>query len=107
MFRSDAATASLLTQLVVMQISASLGFRLDSIDVKGAYLSGDKMDRQVILHQPVGGLPGVPRGRLLRCNVGCYGISDAARRWWLSLRKKALSCGFVQSKHEPSLFMLY
>lgn len=107
MFRADAPTSALVSHNVLAQLTASLGHELESIDVKGAYLSGEDLDREVILGQPKGGLAGVEDGVLLRAVKGLYGLSDAARKWWLELRSVLLDVGYEQNRHEPSLFGKY
>ena len=77
---------------------------MESLDVKGAYLSGEDLNREVIMAQPKGGLPGVEPGLLMRARKGIYGLVDAARQWWLKLRSVLLAAGYVQTTHEPSLF---
>ena len=84
-FRPNEATSSLMAQNTLCQVCASHGMSLESLDVKGAYLSRNGLERLVVLKQPPGGLPGVPEGRLLRARKAVYGMIEAARMWWLEL----------------------
>ena len=47
MFRSDAPTSSLMAQYALCQTCASLNMSLESLDVKGAYLSGNELAGRV------------------------------------------------------------
>ena len=77
-----------------------------SLDAKNAYLQGEKIERDLFMQLPAGGIPGVPAGSVLKANVPIYGTGDACRGWWLTLRKSALECEWVESVLEPALFYL-
>ena len=113
-FRWDAPTGSLLAQHVVLSWAASGGGgpkgprrQLRKKDARNAYLQGDHIERELYMRLPAGGIPGAAPGSLLRARVPIYGTGDAARGFWLKVRKTLLQCGWVQSQLEPALFLFW
>ena len=61
--------------------AASKGWRIGSLDIKSAFLQGQKIERDVYLK------PRAPReagtDKLWKLNKTVYGLGDASRRWYL------------------------
>ena len=73
----------------------------NTIDIKAAFLQGNKLDRDVHLKPPV---EVESDGKLWKLDKCLYGLSDASRVWYFSVRDELLKCGCIQSKADLSLF---
>ena len=72
--------------------------------VSGAFLYGD-LEEEIYMRPP----PGLeePDGRVWRLIKSLYGLKQARRVWGKALHKVLLKEGFVQSKIEPTLYVLH
>ena len=105
--RTDAPTLSEAGTHLVFQRSASWKSDLFQGDVSQAFLNGMNLGRDIYLHLPREGLPGVPPGSVLKVNTSVYGMADAPRAWWLKFKSILEDLGWVESKLERALFYLY
>ena len=103
-YRRDAPTASRLAESLVLCLIAVFGFVMACGDIKNAYFKGQKLDRDVWLEQPRGGLPGLHPRQLIRAIQGIYGFAEAARLFWLAFMTAFVDDGWRQSKLEAALF---
>ena len=79
-FRTDSPTCSRIRIRFALTIISSFSWRLNSIDVKTAFLQGKEMERTVCLKDPpkrlrqtkFGGLRSVFMGRLMQVDIGIY-----------------------------------
>ena len=83
--RSDSPTPGRLSRQLILQISASRGFRLRKGDVKTAFLSGD---REVARRDVYAAPPQELRDKLqireqvLKLETAVCGLRNAQRAWW-------------------------
>jgi hypothetical protein len=105
-YRRDAPTASRMAEAMLLALAAIFGMTLALGDVKNAYFNGRRLQREVYLEQPRGGLPGLRPGQLLKAKKAIYGFAEAARLFWLALLESFVSSGWVQSLLEPALFTM-
>ena len=105
-FRRDAPTASQIAQHLILWLSVSNDWTLESGDIESAYFQGYDMKRKAYIIPPKGGIPGVPEGSLLQALKPIYGFTDAGRNLWLRLLDELKDIGFVPSVFEPALFFL-
>ena len=68
--------------------------------MKSAYLQGKPIERDVFLRPP----PEFDEGLLWQLNKTVYGLTDAARQWYLRLREELLGLGMSISPLDPALF---
>ena len=73
-------------------------------DVKAAFLRSHAIDRKIYLEPP---LESNSSGKLWKLNKAVYGLTDAARQWFDSVKDAFLSLKCTQSKYEPALFFWY
>jgi hypothetical protein len=73
------------------------------MDVSGAFLYGD-LEEEIYMRPP----PGLeePDGKVWRLRKSLYGLKQAPRTWNKALHKVLLQEGFVQSRVEPTLYVL-
>ena len=99
-FRKDSPTCSKECVRLVMALTASMKWSINSIDIKTAFLQGRLFDREVYLKPP----KEAGTSKLWKLNKCVYGLKEASRQWYLSLRNKVLESGGKVSKYEAGLF---
>ena len=99
--RADSPTANKESLRVFLAMTSTMGWEAKTIDIKAAFLQGEKIQREVLLKPPVEAKAGKKIWRLKKC---VYGLNDAARHWYFSVRKELLSHGCLQSSIDPGLF---
>lgn len=83
-------------------IAQSQSWSIKSTDIKSAFLQGQQLEREVFIKPPKEANTDA-LWLLKRC---LYGLNDAARQFYMSLKTELLSLGFQMSKLDPSLFFL-
>ena len=74
--------------------------------MSSAFLTGKMMARDFYFRQPKEGLPGVPRGCLIKALKGLFGIPEAPRLWWLRALEVLTEAGFEMVRACAGLFVL-
>lgn len=103
--RADSPTGSKDTLRIFMSIMASKGWRCKSIDIKAAFLQGNKIEREVFLVPPKEAE--CPKGTLWKLKKCVYGLNDAARSWYFTVRTFLVKLGCTQLKTDPASFYWY
>ncbi|KAE8258539.1 hypothetical protein A4X13_0g1619 [Tilletia indica] len=99
-----APVARLSTIRIIISLALALSLNLGSIDIKTAYLNG-KLQEEVYMQQPPEYDDGTGRVCLLRRAI--YGLKQAGRAWFDTLKGKLLSAGYTQIQSEPCLFVRF
>ena len=81
-------------------MASSMGWHCHTVDVKAAYLQGDKINREVFLTPPVE----FNRGQLWKLKKTIYGLCDPARGWYKRVKSELKSLGVTISPLDNSLF---
>ena len=102
-FRKDSPTCSKECVRFVMALAASMKWSLNSIDIKTAFLQGKPFDREVYLKPP----REAGTKKLWKLNKCVYGLKDASRQWYLTLKEEITKLGGEVSAHEPGLFFFH
>ena len=101
---SDSPTASKSTLRLVLAIAASEQWKCESIHIKAAFLQGRKIDREVYLIPP----QEIRQDGILRkLDKAVYGLDDASRNWFLSVKEEFLKLDCKQSQLDKALFRWY
>ena len=103
--QSDSPTGNKDTLRIFLAIISSRGWSCRSIDIKAAFLQGEKFDRQVFLKPPKEA--NAVSGSLWKLKKCVYGLNDAARVWYMTGRNFLLSVGCRQLKTDPAGFYWY
>jgi len=84
-------------------LAATCNAEIDQMDVSGAFLYGD-LEEEIYMRPP----PGLeePDGKVWKLRKSLYGLKQAPRTWSKALHKVLLKEGFVQSRVEPTLYVL-
>ena len=87
---------------ILLTILASKKWQCQSIDIKSAFLQGKKIERDVYLRPPKEA--GVDKNCVWKLNTCIYGLSDASRYWYLSVKDELIKLGVKCSKYDPAVF---
>ena len=99
---TDSPTCSRQSMRLVFLTAASNKWEIKSLDIKAAFLQGDKMERDVFLRPPVNVCPENEVWKLKRCT---YGLNDAPRAWYSRVNKEVLKRGATVSKYDSALLL--
>ena len=102
-FLKDSPTCSKETLRVVLFIGAQNKWRLNSIDIKTAFLQGENIDRELYILPPKEANTD-KIWRLIKCP---YGLVNASRKWYIKVKDVLISSDVKMSKADPSLFYYY
>lgn len=94
--------------VVILQILASRKWELMIMDVEGAFLQGEPLERQqgkLYAKMPPEGIPGYPNDAVIELCKCVYGLTDAPRKWWESITGTLVSLGMKQSELDPCTFL--
>ena len=109
--RTDAPTADLLGQHLVMFLAASHRWPLLSSDVSNAFLRGQPVDRNLYIRLPKPLPPAllgkVNPNQLCRLRKGMYGLTEAPRLWFIEYQQKLLAIGFKRCYLLPAVFTFF
>jgi hypothetical protein len=95
---------------MVLQVIASMQWIMTVADVEGAFLQGEKYDRdtgKIYTSMPPGGFPGIPQDSIFELTKCVYGLMDAPLRWWRSLTTTFRQLGVKQSVLDPCVFFWF
>ena len=100
----DSPTVSKATFRLGLALAANEGWVPETIDIKGAFLQGRLIGREVYVEPP----SEIKRaGFIWRLRKTAYGLCDAAREWHMSLVKELISFGCKQSELDKAAFRYY
>jgi transposase InsO family protein len=103
--QSDSPTANKDTLRIFFAITSSMGWPCQCIDIKAAFLQGKEISREVYLKPPAEANAG--RHVIWKLKKCVYGLNDASRNWYFSVREELLKNECVQSSIDPALFYWY
>ena len=103
--RKDSPTAGKPLIKIFFAILATLRWLGQSIDVKAAFLQGKPLDREVFLKPPKEAAN--MEGKLWKLHKAVYGLNDASRVWYFTIKKCLLDLGCKQVKSDPAMFYWY
>ena len=98
--RKDSPTCCKESVRLALSIASSKRWVCHTIDVKAAYLQGNKIEREIFVMPP----PEFFNGKVWRLKKTVYGLSDAARAWYLRVKEELLKLNVIVSTIDPALF---
>ena len=99
---SDSPTIGKCAIRLFLGIAAALRWIVKTTDIKSAFLQGRELDRDVFIRPPKEA--GVKPGIVWKLNRCLYGLTDAARQFYLSVNQALRNQDCIQSELDPSLF---
>ena len=82
--QADSPTASKTALRIVLALAANYDWSISTVDVKAAFLQGRRINRDIYIKPPK---EVRIEGKIWRLRKTAYGLVDAARNWFLSVRK--------------------
>src|SRR5215469_16753965 len=98
---TDAPTCSGETLKLCLSVMIYKRWECRTLDVKTAYLQGEKLKREVWVIPPK---EAKKEGMVWKLKKGVYGLKDAARVWYDSLVKILTGLGGKRNRLEPTVF---
>ena len=86
---------------LILSIIAQKKWKINSIDIKTAFLQGERIQREVFLKPPK---EANAPGKLWKLNKCVYGLADASLMWYERVKKTLLECGGKVSNVDPAIF---
>ena len=97
----DSPTINKASMRIILSITVNKGWKIQTTDIKSAFLQGKLLDREVFLSPP----KEIKRyGFLWKLKRCLYGLNDAARQFYQSVTECLGNLGCTQSKLDPALF---
>ena len=87
---------------LLITTAMSRGWSIKSSDIKSAFLQGKEIQRDVFIKPQIEAKRGP--GKVWKFKKTLYGLVDAARQFYESVRDKLADLGMTQSKADSSLF---
>ena len=100
-FRTDSPTCSREGIRLFLSTTAARKWKIHSMDVKGAFLQGKSLERDVTLRPP----KEAATSKLWRLQKCAYGLADAPRCWYLRVREELINLGAQPSKFDNGIFL--
>ena len=101
--RKDSPTCCKENFRLLLAIVVTNKWKVHSLDIKAAFLQGNKINRDVYLKPPTE----AGTKNLWKLNVSIYGLCDAPRAWYLSLKSVLEKGGAKKSKYDDAVFYLF
>jgi len=101
--RKDSSTCSKEAVRITLSLGAANGWDCHTIDIKAAYLQGSAIERDIYLKPP----PEFDEGKIWKLKKAVYGLCDAARKWYLKVKRKLLALSVKMCSLDNALFRWY
>ena len=98
--RKDSPTCSREAVRLTIALASSKRWICHSLDIKAAFLQGSDIDREVYVKPP----PEFFNDKIWRLKKTIYGLSDAARAWYLRVKTELTKLKVKVSKYDSALF---
>ena len=103
--QSDSPTVNKSGMRIFLAIAASKAWRVKTTDIKSAFLQGQPLSRDIYLQPPKEAR--TPKGYIWKLNHCIYGLNDAARHFFHSVKESLISLKCRQSRLDPAIFCYY
>ena len=103
--KSDSPTVSKEVLRTFITICSSMKWSANSIDIKAAFLQSEGIGRDVYLVPPTEAK--CDENVLWKLEKCVYGLNDAARKWYLTVKNLLLKMNCIQLKTDPAAFYCY
>ena len=105
---TDSPTLRKESKHLVLSICAANRWKVFGADIKTAFLSGDRSNREIYFRPPAELREWLQLSHddLFRLEKAAYGLAEAPRAWFLRLTREMREAGLCQSQLDPCLFVL-
>ena len=98
--RTDSPTCSKESLRIAFAIIASSKWTCKSMDIKRAFLQGNKLDREIFIKPP----KEANTKKLWQLNKCVYGLNEASRYWYNRVHEEFLKIGLTKSSYDDAMF---
>ena len=88
---------------IVLALTAALGWKIETTDIRSAFLQGNDLDRIVYVKPPK---EANAAGFLWLLNKCLYGLKDASKQWYGKVEDRLYKLGFKRADDDYGLFYL-
>ncbi|CAI7931214.1 unnamed protein product [Closterium sp. NIES-54] len=103
-FQTFSPTPKMTTLRVLLHVAAQRDYELHSLDFSTAFLQGS-LHEEICLRRPPGFTGSFPAGTHWSLRRPVYGLRQAPREWYDTLRTTLAALDFAPSTADPSLFL--
>ena len=101
--RVDSPTCEKSNLRLTIAIAASMGWRINSLDVQSAFLQGEKVEGDIYLKPP----KEANTDKVWKLRRYVYGLKQASRKWYLKISKELKELGVKMSQMDEAFFYWY
>ena len=98
---SESPTCSKEVLRIALFVILMMQWSCNTMDIKSAYLQGQGINREVYLQPP----PEFFKGKVWKLKKTVYGLRDAARAWYDTVRDELMRLGMESSRFDPAMFI--
>ena len=105
----DSPTLGRNSRMLILQLIASHAWKLQSFDIKAAFLQGQPQESRVMGLEPTEEFRrqfNMKPDQILRLVKGAYGLVDGPFLWYQALRGELLRLGVEEAPWDPTVFIL-
>ena len=99
--QSDSPTGSKDCMRIILAVISSKHWCLKSIDIKAAFLQGNRLERDIYIEPPS---EAHSKNKLWKLDKCVYGLNDAARMWYFTVWEELESLGCRRSVFDYGVF---
>ena len=103
--QADSPTVSKEVLRIFFSVIASKDWSCNSMDIKAAFLQGRDIQRNVYVKPPLEA--NCDKDTLWKLNKSVYGLKDASREWYFTIKTLLMNQGCKQILTDPSAFSYY
>ena len=104
LLQKDSPTVTKCGINILLMIAASKHWIVKSIDIKSAFLQSNDLEREVLVKPPKEA--NVEHGKIWRLKKPLYGLDDASRQFYLSVKDTLIKSNCQQSAGDASFYYL-
>ena len=102
-YHTDSPTCSREGIRIMISLTSSKKWAVNSIDVKTAFLQGKDIERRILVRPP----KEAKTSKIWSLNKCVYDLADAPRYWYLTVREELCKLGVKPSKYDQGIFYYY
>ena len=103
-FKKDSPTCTRESLRIAFMTAPLMKWELNTLDISAAFLQGNEIEREVYLQPPRDVCPQGYVWKLKRC---IYGLTDAPRAWYNTVKETLCTLGAKVSLYDNSLFLFH
>ena len=98
--RKDSPTCGRENLRLLFALTSSCNWRINILDIKSAFLQGKSIERDVFIKPP----KEANTNKLWTLKTTVYGLRDAPREWYLSVKKQLVATRYVKSGYDAVFY---